>query len=57
MGCVTGVDVIGTAEPVAVPSREAALDPAAPRAEHRGVHDDRYGAYRRRFDGVEGSLG
>jgi hypothetical protein len=128
MGRVTGVDVIGIAEPVAVPSREAVLDdermiqthahavggmlvvenpgfvcggrtrwraatqglpastgaampagvaggairdhgeaaaasvqpaadPVAPSAEHRGVHDNRYGAYRRRFDGVEGSLG
>src|SRR4051794_2969229 len=31
-------------------------DPVAPRAAHRGVYDESYGAYRRLFDGVEGAL-
>ena len=38
-------------------SVELAAEPVLPRAEHRGVYDDGYGAYRRLFDGVEGALG
>ena len=40
----------------AAASVELAAEPVLPRAEHRGVYDDGYGAYRRLFDGVEGAL-
>ena len=40
----------------AAASVELAAEPVLPRAEHRGVYDDSYGAYRRLFDGVEGAL-
>jgi xylulokinase len=41
----------------AAASVELAAEPVLPRPAHRAVYDERYAAYRRLFDGVEGALG